>query len=247
MGGKLAMSYFDLLLQLQTDCVDNLNSESAFQYLPALLYRKAVLATEITKRLPHLAGKNGKLGCGLVVCMPTIDGEYPNVTVPQGDVLLPIWAVEQPELNFQSTGTQITAEQAILQVRAWLHQLDLRGQITLYQDQRAVEPLPGCEKEYPGCVGYQFIARGKMGDFPVSAVADPTLTGDAAALTLACASEGASIYYTTDGSFPGAGNSTGVATLYTEPFSVNVGTVVAFKAYLAGSRGSNVIQYTINS
>jgi hypothetical protein len=137
---------------------------------------------------------------------------------------------------------------AALMVRAYIHQLDLRGQVALYQDQRAIEPLPGLEREYPGCVGYQVMMRGKLSDFQIPQVATPTLTeGPPLTLTLACATGGASIYYTIDGSFPGPGNSTGTATLYSGPFTVEAGTAVAFKAYLAGARGSGVEQYTINS
>jgi hypothetical protein len=263
MGAKLMSNYFDILLQIQQDCADNLNSESAFQHLPALLFRKTVIASDISKRMPHLTGKNGKVGCGILVCMPTISGEDPNVQPPQGDILLPFWCVSQEEINYQATGTGISAEAAALMVRAYIHQFSLRGQVELYQDQRAIEPLPGIEQLYPGCVGYQFTARGKMADPQLSIVPNPTLAENSPLqITLACSITevivsystngnpiyaAVAIYYTTDGSFPGPGNSTGTATLYTAPFTVPAGTVVAFKAYAPGWRGSDVIQQLISS
>lgn len=242
------MTYIDLLYQIQQDCTDKLNSESAFQYNIAVAYRKAVISQEIARRVPHLTAKNGKLGCAILVMMPLVEGTDPNVAAAQGDLLLPFHVVEQPEINFGSTGTGITSEQIALTVRAFIHQLDLRGQVVLYQDQRAIEPLPGLEREYPGCVGYQVMLRGKMSDLFIPQCATPTLSeGPALTITLSTTDSGATIYYTTDGSYPGSGNSTGVAHVYAAPFTVAAGTVVAFASYKNGYRGSDVEQYTINS
>jgi hypothetical protein len=244
------MTYTDLLFQIQQDCTDKLNSESAFQYIAVLSYRKAVIATEISKRMPHLAGKNGKVGCGILVMMPLIEGADPNVATPQGDLLLPFHVIAEPEINETpgGNGTGITAEQVALTVRAFIHQLGLRGQVALYQDQRAIEPLIGLEKDYPNCIGYQVMLRGKMSDVVIPQCATPMLSeGPALTITLSTTDSGATIYYTTDGSYPGSGNSTGVAHLYAAPFTVTAGTVVAFASYKPGCRGSDVEQYTINS
>ena len=78
-------------------------------------------------------------------------------------------------------------------------------------------------------------------------VATPTFSETDLTVTLACATEGASIYYTLDGSWPGASDSTGAATLYTVPVSVTIGQSVRYRAYLAGSIGSDCPQQYISS
>jgi hypothetical protein len=98
----------DLLLQLQQDVCDKLNSEGAFEYIAVATLRRHVIGSEIERRLAHLTGKNGRKGCGLTVRMPSIQGIQPNVTPAQGEILVAVDAVENPEMNFGASGTQVT-------------------------------------------------------------------------------------------------------------------------------------------
>jgi hypothetical protein len=250
------MSYNDLLVQLQTDCAGRLNSEDAFQYINAVTFRKAIIAQEIQEQLPHLTTKNGKLGVGIVVMMPSVTGEDPNIATPQGDVLLPFHIVEQPEINLGDAGTGISAEQVALLVRAFFHQWSDRGQIILMQDAQAIQPLIGIEQAYPGCVGYQVLMRGRLADQNYPQCAAPTLSeGPALTITLSTTDSGAAIYFTVDRTFPGSGNPGTVlpggrmvgAQLYAAPFTVIAGQTVAFASYKTGLRGSDIQQVTINS
>jgi hypothetical protein len=252
------MTYTDLLYQLQSDATARGNSESAFQYLPFAMYRKAVIAAEIQKRVIWQAGKNGKVGAGAFVMMPMITGEDPNIATPQGDVLFPVHIIEQPEINMASGGTGVTAEQWALLVRAFFHQWSDRGQIILMQDTQAIQPLPGLEEQYKGCVGYQVLFRGRLADQSYPQCATPTLTENPALTINLSTSDGSAIYFTIDGSFPGPGNpQAGVIApggrrsggwfLYSAPFTIAAGTVVTFASYQAGYRGSDVMQSTINS
>jgi hypothetical protein len=252
------MSYTDLLYQLQSDAAARGNSEPDFQYLPFAMYRKAAIAQEIQKRLPHLAGKNGKVGVGALIMPPFVQGKDPNISTPQGEVLLPIHIIEQDEINNASGGTGIKAEQWALMIRANFHQWSDRGQIILLQDDQAVQPLPGLEEQYKGCVGYQVLFRGALADQSYPQCAQPVLVENPALTITLSTTDGSSIYFTIDGSFPGPGNpQTGVIApggrrsggwfLYSAPFTVAAGTVVTFASYQAGLRGSDVMQSTINS
>ncbi|MCQ2324252.1 MAG: chitobiase/beta-hexosaminidase C-terminal domain-containing protein [Paludibacteraceae bacterium] len=79
------------------------------------------------------------------------------------------------------------------------------------------------------------------------AVANPTITADTVAnvywkpitVTLACETEGAAIYYTTNGSEP-----TASATKYTDPFSVTATTTVKAIAIKSGLDNSEVVSKT---
>ena len=244
------MSYTDLLYQLQSDAAARGNSEPDFQYLPFAMYRQAVFATEIQKRLPHLAGKNGKVGVGALVMMPMITGEDPNIATPQGDVLFPVHIIEQPEINMASGGTGVTAEQWALLVRAFFHQWSDRGQIILMQDTQAIQPIPGLEEQYKGCVGYQVLFRGRLADQSYPQCATPSFSCDASGNVTLSTNDGSAIYYTTDGSFPGPGNTAGThgactAILYAAPFQVPSGTVVNYASFQAGLRGSDAMQSTV--
>jgi hypothetical protein len=235
----------DLLLQLQQDVCDKLNSETAFAYLTVATLRRQVIANEIERRVAHLTAKNGRKGCGLTVRMPSIRGVQPNVAPAQGEVLVAVDVVEIPELNFNAGGTQVTAEEAARAVRAALHQFAIEGKILLYQEEKAIEPLAGLEKEFPGCLGYRVLLRGRMSEAPAGKGAFPAISAAGLTVSLSTTDAGAAIYYTTDGSFPGPGNAG--AEVYGGPFPVNPGTVVRWAGYLAGLTGSDAGQAVITN
>jgi hypothetical protein len=234
----------DLLLQLQQDVCDKLNSEAAFEYLAVATLRGHVIRSEVERRLAHLTGKNGRKGCGLTVRMPSLQGIQPNVAPAQGEVLVAVDVVEMPEINFNAGGTQVTAEEAARAARAALHQFAIEGKILLYQDEKAIEPLPGLEKEYPGCLGYRVLLRGRMSEAAAAKCALPEIAAPAQTVSLSTPDPGAAIYYTTDGSFPGPGNA--AALVYQGPFAVPGGTVVRWAGYAAGMMGSDAGEAAIN-
>ena len=227
----------DLLLQLQQDMCDKLNSEAAFEYLAVATLRRHVIRSEMERRVAHLTAKNGRKGCGLTVRMPSIQGIQPNVAPAQGEVVVAVDAVEIPEINFNPGGTEVTAEEAARAARAALHQFAIEGKILLYQDEKAMEPLAGLEKEFPGCLGYRVLLRGRMSEAAAGKCALPGIAAPGQTVSFSTAEEGAAIYYTTDGSFPGPGNE--AARIYGGPFAVSAGTVVRWAGYAAGFHGSD--------
>ena len=114
----------------------------------------------------------------------------------------------------------------------------------------------GTWTHFADCVGSSFaytncLANGKMRltwDFAVvvATPSSPTPTqfsmGQQTAVTLTCATEGATIYYTTDGSDP-----TTSSTAYSAPFAVTSGTTVKAMAYMDGAQQSGIYTATFTS
>src|SRR5579872_2808798 len=166
----------DLLLQLQEDIVDKLNSEAAFQFNSVASLRRMVISREIAKRVPHLTAKNGRKGCGILVGMPTLEALFPNVTPPQADIVLSVEVIENPEINFGPNGTQITCEQCARAARQYLHLFAIAGAVTLYQDQDAFGPIKDLEKNWPRCAGYRVSLRGRLAENAIPKLSVPAIS-----------------------------------------------------------------------
>jgi hypothetical protein len=236
----------DLLLQLQLDLLGKLNSEPSLQYNAVVSYRQEVILAAINRKLAHLTAKGGKKGCGAIINMPVLDAveSETNIFTPQSEVLCQIDCIEQPEINFASNGTQITAEQLARQVRICLHSFQVDGKLTLWQDARAIEPLLGIEDVFPHCLGYRVNLRGRMSDLPQPKSVLPIPSHDHGQLFFNGADPGAAIYYTLDGSFPGPGNAAAILYNLNNPPNVAAGATVRYAAYTPGSLGSDVGQGT---
>ncbi len=90
----------------------------------------------------------------------------------------------------------------------------------------------------------------KLLNAPIQIVTcDPvTIASDAGTVTITCGStaDGLQVYYTTDGSFPGSDTTLyPKSTLYTDPFTVESGTIVRAIAYAPGFNMSALIQKVI--
>lgn len=249
----------DLLLQLQYDITDCLNGDFQFTYVPFASFRKLVVTKEIARKQPHLVGKNGKIGIGGIVNMPTILGEAPNVSTPQTEAQCTIDIIENPELNFfADNGAQLECELVARQVRAVLQPLAFIGNVGLVgtfsygEDEAVILPFDeSIGKTYPGCAGYRVALKIKFSDAFLSKVMLPSIGWAGDTFTLTNNTAGAAIYYTTDGTFPGPGNygikqdgSNGTALQYANPVAAASGALIRYAAYAAGSTGSDIGQTT---
>lgn len=70
--------------------------------------------------------------------------------------------------------------------------------------------------------------------------AEPALTELTGTVTITCATSGAAIYYTTDGTYPGSGNT--AATLYTVPFPLTTAVALRAAAQKTGLMASDVVE-----
>ena len=230
------MNAEDVLINMQQDFLLKLKSETYCAGFGVESLRRMVISKEMNKALITVASSNGKVGLWVIVGMPYVDGIDPNVAGPQADVFIPIDIIEIPELNFGDIGTTVTCESAGMKLASMLCAWQVAGLAFFYGDKSLLTSL---EDEYgKGTNTYRLIIAARLSqDSPAKCVV-PSIAENALAVTLTNNTAGATIYYTTNETFPGSGNAD--AHVYTVPFLVTSGTVVRYAAYKSDKIGSDV-------
>ncbi len=237
-----------ILERLQLDIAALLNSLDEFQYIPVLILRPRsseealLIQTKLDQSLAGLTQKNGKAGVCVIIQMPTADATNPDIPGPRFEVTIEIKVFENPLINMGAGGTQLSAEEVSLAVHNSLQQFNLG--ITgaqMFPAPKAIEPdLSFLDK---GRIVYNANIKTRFQLVPPSKCMAPAIGGNSASMTLSSATPGATIYFTTDESFPSAQNS---AQEYTDPVAVTPGARVRAAAYLDGKHGSDVTAQIIN-
>lgn len=232
----------------QDDIVARLQADSYFVAgIPVLEQRLGITENDVAIAISTANSQNGKVGTVVVVLMPRLKGTDPNAPGPRYIVRYPIQVIDWPVVRRQSVGgSQCSAEEICDRVRQILHMtLFSRGSSssgnalgqTLVFD--SLEPAQVKE----GQVSYILYFKRLGIDLPptsVAAVSISPLSGTGPlTCTLACATAGASIYYTVDGTYPSATAKTG--TLYSGPFTAPQGSTVRAAAQLTGYQQSQVV------
>lgn len=233
--------------RLQLDLHGRLAADAFFSDIEVSLVRpRARLGfAQIYELIDSLLGgikkKAGKAGASAQVLMPASDQLDPNVGGPRLDVLLTVRIQELVVINMGPSGTLKTAEEIAERViQLGHHFIPAGGNMLLFADMvptDAFDPKVTIDVTFrvqSGLVSLPKVAR------PVIAPA----TGAAPqSVTLTCATPGAAIYYTTDGSYPSSANET--ATLYTAPFTQATAATIRAAASLANYQQSDVTTATL--
>jgi hypothetical protein len=232
----------DALRQLQEDVAYKLKAETRFADVPVFIDRPRSaqealqMQSAIDKALAGMTKQNNKAGLACRVFMPEAECPSPNIPGPLLEVVLTVQVIEKPMFNEGPNGTGISAEQCALNIVSSLQHWT-RGNAALYCDRRALRVVPD-----EGSIILDVVIRTQFGVPGYAFVAAPVIAEGETLLTLTCATEGAAIYYTTNGSTPAPGNA--AATLYTAPFEPPASGVVrvcAFKASFHASRISELV------
>ena len=238
------MSLAAQIESVQPDVYYKLLSEPYFQNIAIFKVREKRLDTEVNQALAGLAGRNGKGGATIEVFFPTLKSAEPNTPGPVCTLEQRFIVKTQETVNNGARGTGLSLEQIAVNLAQTFQLFFLGG------------PLQGF---YAGSPFYERMETGGKTPFvamQVTMQATFVLTAltrtlapaaSAAAGTVTLADQqpgvGSTIYYTTDGSFPGAGNPNAV--LYSVPFPVAGGTVVRVAAYNGTLQGSMVDTFTV--
>lgn len=218
----------------QEDFFHRLNADSFFADVPVLAEHRGVTEDDIAQSLSTLKEKSGLLGLVAIVLEPNLKPDAPNAPGPRSIIRIVVQVIDQP------LGSTVgkTFSQAAERVRMVLHHFrDGSGGTWVFDGQEPVVMEPG-KRSY----GVAFVRIGV--DNPPAKVSQVLISAAGTVapqtVTLTCATAAASIYYTTDGSYPASTNA--AATLYTVPFSFATAGTLRAAATKTGLQQSDVSQ-----
>lgn len=240
----MAIPADSFLTDLQADFYQRLLSDSFLSQVPILSRDLGDLDNQIANALQGGVPRDGETVSGGFIAIHAVD-----VVGISGDTPMPIMAVEirlecaeNVLKNRNATrGTQITAHQMAARCVQLFHNSHIHDRATGIRLARtSTLGLP------PGEIGVEVVFRTDGSAFDgVANVDQVDMSQDAGEVTLTCGTAGATIYYTTDGSFPGSANAN--VSTYSAPFSPGSGTVVRAAAEKADLNPSKYVnQLTVD-
>lgn len=221
-----------LIETIQQEVADQIAADGFFLNIPVLVESLGDAASQIERALGPANGQGGKIGAVVVVTTPTANVSWPEVGGPFFDEIpiAVLVSVNPVTNNDPEAGTGASALAICEEVCSMLHQFypqSANGPIIAERPTIMRAPNGG-----DGEAIIQYLCRFKtLGGIQnvLPQVATPVSHFVSGEYTLTCATAGAAIFYTTDGSNPNPRT----GTLYTAPF-VSAGQTIHAKAWLAG-------------
>lgn len=234
------MSDADPFIQIQEDNAARLSAEPYFADIAIIPFSSDSTEDKLVERLGVAKGRSGKVGACVLVQVPTVRVPLPNVPGPQFSVQQTFLVLVHPEINAGSCGTKKAAGAIARQVVRLFHHARVSVQVQTWNAAAdAVVPETALAK----LTGYTVSISAALGQDVSPRVATPSISIAGSAATLACATPGAAIWYTRDGSLPWSGNP--AASLYGVSFVPASSCVVRAVAYLADYLPSNASSASI--
>jgi hypothetical protein len=252
----------DPVFQLQADVHARLSADAYFADVLVLLNEKGILIDDVDSAVKLFTAKAGKKGAAVIVDRPFREVTEPNGSGPRFGVTIPVSVFEMPLINRATGGSGKTIEAITSKIMHLMHGWSANTQLAqIYMDKDAVTPVVGNDK----VIVTEIQLRSTMQFAAPARVARPTFSGNASALSIGCNTTAATIYYTTNGSFPWSGNTAATKyglTITTEdgtvivtengdplitpgPFSVSTGTTVRAAAFADNYQGSDAATITL--
>jgi hypothetical protein len=232
-----------LLLRVQNDAYGRILAHSYFSDVAIIQERKALTTQEIAKLLSTVKGRSNKVGAAIIVHRPSY---FPasDDTSGRGQILQSFTALEHPTINAGDIGTGKSAEELSLELFLLFNQVaaSVPSQVYTAFPGGAVTPDDSFEGFNAWLTRLQLFGNTEH----MERCGVPLITPDSGAspqsVTLTTATGGASIYYTTDGSFPSDQNEE--ATLYTGAIAIAEPTTIRAAAQKTGMQQSGIAEAT---
>lgn len=222
--------------QLQRDIYGYLLADDFFATVNVLLISEQQIDSDIDSQIALFVAISGKSGASIAVHLPTGHPGPDNVSGPQLEMQTDVFVSVNKTINESADGTGISEGALIARVLQDLHHLGV-GPCSLLAGAPAFEPF----FKGDGIMVHRLTFKQQLQLPTITRVAQPTLVNSAGAVTLATGTSGATIRYTTDGTYPGTS-----ATAYSAPFATPAsGTTIRAVAHKAGVAPSNLTQRTV--
>lgn len=233
------------LVDVQEELVELLEADPYFADIPIFTQRKKNIENEIALALGTITEKAaGKIGLCIVVVMPLAEMSYPNLPGYFDKVPQVLRVLENVTLN--TIGKK--AEDVAVHIVATIHgrflyseSLNAGDPATVVVDKKAITIGDEPDKNL---LSYDVVAwtQAKVSYTP-DLVAPPSITIVSAGAQMeirdiSCATAGATIYQTINGTRPKPGNTLALVL----PYQLPLGTKVLARAYKAGLRASEIVE-----
>jgi hypothetical protein len=230
------------LRQEQDDFAGRMAVDPYFSQIATFVQHKGVTENDIQTALAVLNQNGGKLGACVIVLMPVIVPDPKDGIGIEYFIQETLQVIEQPIFNLGPTGTQKNAEEIAEYLRGLLRVFTTGLGGTYVFD--GMEPIPRDAGQISYGVKFKRLSR----DARPAKVATPILSSNSpsapANVTITCATAGAGIWYTLDGTYPSSVNPS--ATHYTAPFNQGSACTVRAAAEYAGLQQSNISQLVLS-
>lgn len=229
------------LKQDQEDFFHRISSDEFFADVKVLMEDTGNTEADIDQSLNTLLAKAAKAGACVVVLMPSLGNDSPNAPGPRYVVRMTCQVIDQPLTNLGDSGTKKSVAEISERVRMICHHFNTgRGNVYALASQ---EPIP----VDVGKNSYGVVFTRPGGDAAPRKVGTPVIDASAddapATLTITCATAGATIHYTLDGSPPYASNP--AALVYSAPVNLATAATVRAAASLAEHQPSDITRRVI--
>lgn len=208
----------DYVQELQDDLYGLLIHDPGFKHVPVFRSRSplqkgpdgepmvgqsTMIEDEINQALGGSNMKNGKTGIVAIVMLPDVRPLSMESPGPQLEMIAVIRVMENRLFNEGSTGTGISSSRLGLHISQLLHRRPIQGAWTFKPDGDKMlqeQTLPDDVMVHE----VRFVMSRSVEQ--LEKVSTPVITVAGNDLTITCATDGALIYYSLDGSWPGQHN-----------------------------------------
>jgi hypothetical protein len=213
------MSTWDTILDdLQTDAEARLENEAFFSDIVILKQRKGIIESDVQTALSVFNEETGKkIGAVVIALAAEADSAEGEHNGPDLVAIVRFQVIEIPMVNITAEGTNKPASRIALNVLNLLHRYfcGYPQNLTLMA---AKKPITVANDVEDGVTSYLVSLEARLSLARTQSVANVSATTMSGELVLSTITEGASIYYTLDGSYPGPENAEAI--LYTVPFEI---------------------------